>query len=479
VARVTSHAGAGRHGRTFRIAGLCVVLVATSACGVRWTKSQRAAVIANHAAGATGSAAAPASASGSGAAASSGDATAAGGSTGTAAASGGSTGGSSRPGATATKQAATKSALPCAAHSDVPGVTDSTITLGTISTLSGPVPGLGASSQGAARAYVAYVNSKGGVCGRQVDLKTADDGYDAGRFRAIITDFNPKVLGIIGGLAAGDGGGAQLVTQDGLPDVGLPTSDMFSGAPVVFDVNPPYQNPHQPTKKTQYLFDHGVRTVAYVYADIDQSRQQIAEQRAQVEATGIKVVLDLALPLSTLNYDSAARQVANSKADYMFFLHSAGADASMAQSMRTTGYKLKFEEYLTAYGSNFIQLGGDATNGTTSWIRTLPSEDGGAVPEQANYLEWLDRAAPGVDADTFAADSWVASKAFFDNLAALKGPITRAALVAQLKSVGTYDAGGMLGPIQLGRKLNQGCLIGMIVANGVWKRLTPDHGFLC
>lgn len=464
------------------MAGLCVVLVATSACGVRWTKSQRAAVIASHAAGATGAVAARTPGTGSDAAASSGDATAAGDTAATAVGGGrssGSSSGFSGTGATATKQAATKSALPCAAHSDAPGVTDSTITLGTISTLSGPVPGLGASSQGAARAYVAYMNSKGGVCGRQVDLKTADDGYDAGRFRAIVTDFNPKVLGIIGGLAAGDGGGAQLVTQDGLPDVGLPTSDTFSGAPVVFDVNPPYQNPRQPTKKTQYLFDHGVRTVAYVYADIDQSRQQIAEQRAQVEATGIKVVLDLALPLSTLNYDSAARQVANSKADYMFFLHSAGADASMAQSMRATGYKLKFEEYLTAYGSNFTRLGGDATNGTTSWIRTLPSEDGGAVPEQASYLEWMDRTAPGVDADTFAADSWVASKAFFDNLAALRGPITRAALVAQLRSVGTYDAGGMLGPIQLGRKLNQGCLIGMIVVNGAWKRLTPDHGFLC
>jgi ABC-type branched-subunit amino acid transport system substrate-binding protein len=394
-------------------------------------------------------------------------------------ASNGSTGGSSHAGATATKQAATKSAQPCAAHCDAPGVTDSTITVGTISTLSGPVPGLGASAQGAARAYVAYVNSRGGVCGRTVELKTADDGYDAGRFRSILTDYNPKVLGVVGGLAAGDGGGSELITQYGMPDVGLPTSASFINAPVVFDMNPPYQNTHQPTKKTQYLFDHGVRTVAYVYADIDQSRTQIAEQRAQVEATGIKVVLDLALPLSTLNYDSAARQVANSKADYMFFLHSAGADASMAQSMRATGYKLKFEEYLTAYGSNFIQLGADATNGTTSWIRTLPTEDGGTVPEQAAYLEWMDRASPGEVTDTFAADSWVASKAFFDNLAALRGPISRAALVAQLKTVGTYDAGGMLGPIQLGRKLNNGCLIGMIVVNGQWKRLTPASGFLC
>ncbi|MBV8693002.1 MAG: ABC transporter substrate-binding protein [Actinobacteria bacterium] len=458
---------------------LGIALLTLAGCGARWSASERAAVIANHFGPRNGAVRAGSSTAASTDAATDTVGAGAADNAGPTAAGGPVAATKADAVKTATGQQAARGAQPCAAHSDAPGVTDSTVTVGTISTLSGPVPGLGESSQGAARAYVAYMNSKGGVCGRKVDLKTGDDGYDAGRYRALVTEFNPKILGIVGGLAAGDGGGAALVTQYGMPVVSLPTADSMSAAPVVFDTNPPYKDTHQPTKKTQYLFDHGVRTVAYVYADIDQAKQQIAEQRAQVEATGIKVVLDLALPLSTLNYDSAARQVANSKADYMFFLHSAGADASMATSMRGTGYKLKFEEYLTAYGSNFIQLGGDAVNGTTSWIRTLPIEDGGVVPEQKAFAEWMDRAAPGASPDTFASDSWVGAKAFFDNLMALKGPITRAALVAQLKSVDTYDAGGFLGPIQLGRKLNNGCLIGMIVDKGVWKRLTPASGFLC
>ena len=73
---------------------------------------------------------------------------------------------------------------PCSAPSDAPGVTDDEITLGTISSLSGPVPGLGASALAAAQAYVAYRNSTGGVCGRQLVLRTADDGTDNGRHRA-------------------------------------------------------------------------------------------------------------------------------------------------------------------------------------------------------------------------------------------------------------------------------------------------------
>jgi hypothetical protein len=80
---------------------------------------------------------------------------------------------------------------------------------------------------------------------------------------------------------------------------------------------------------------------------------------------------------------------------------------------------------------------------------------------------------------TFASDSWVGAKAFFDALVALPGPITREALIAQLKSVERYDADGFLGPIQFGRKLNNGCLIAMTVRNGRWTRLTPSSGFLC
>jgi hypothetical protein len=113
-----------------------------------------------------------------------------------------------------------------------------------------------------------------------------------------------------------------------------------------------------------------------------------------------------------------------------------------------------------------------------SWTRTLPNEEV-SNPEQQAFLEWMDQAAPGVVQDTFAADSWAAVKAMVDSLAALPGPITREGLLAQLRATTTYDAGGFLGPIQLGPKLNNGCAIAMIVEGGAWRRLTPAEGFLC
>lgn len=124
-------------------------------------------------------------------------------------------------------------AKPCAAPSKEVGVSDEEITLGSISTLSGAVPGLGANSLAAARAYVAYRNSTGGVCGRKLVLKTADDGMDNGRYRAPANDMWSQVVGFVGGVGGGDASGADVVEAKKLPVVNTPISEVFQNVSTV------------------------------------------------------------------------------------------------------------------------------------------------------------------------------------------------------------------------------------------------------
>lgn len=454
---------------------LLAALIATSACGARWSDDERAAVLAR----ADGTAASTnddsaddvTEASGSdttlpGAAV---DGTTTGG-------TGGTTGGTTTGGTAA----GSSGPRPCAAASNATGVTPETLTVGNISTVSGPVPGLGETSVAAVRAYVAYRNSTGGVCGRKLILKAADDGFENGRYRTLITQLSSEVLGLAGGFAAGDGGGVDVINAQKLPGVTTAFSDAFQAIPTMFDINPPFADVHAVTSKFTYLRDQlGVRTAALVYISQASAKIQVEQQRAQMEAVGIKVVNEQALPLSTLSYDAAARAVANSKADYLLFPGNDSLSASMARAMAETGYKLKVSEYLPTYGSKFIELAGAAAEGTVDWSRALPKEEAGPNPEQNAFLQWMARSSPGVAADAFAADTWAAAKAFIDNIEALPGPISREALVAQLRSVGTYDGDGFFGPIQLGKELSNGCYVAMKVVSGKWQRLTPARGFLC
>jgi len=288
------------------------------------------------------------------------------------------------------------------------------------------------------------------------------------------------VLGLIGGLGTGDAGGADVVEAAQMPVVNTPISDQFQNASTVFDINPPFENVNQATGKFRYLFEQGVRTAAVVYIAQDQTRSEAeGKQIPQMEAAGIRVVNEQAVPLATLSYDGVARSVANSKADYLLLIADETIGASMARSMQGTGYQPKFEEYLIAYGSDFVELAGnDAAEGASTWIRGLPNEEQGNA-EQAAFLEWMDRVAPGVSADTFAVDAWAGAKGFFDAVEALPGPISREAVLAQLRATTEFDAGGLIGPIQLGPKRNLGCAIGMKVVDGEWVRMAPAEGFLC
>ena len=61
------------------------------------------------------------------------------------------------------------------------GVTQDTIVLGQAAVFTGPAAQLGIQMRNGIKAYLDYVNEKGGVHGRKLELVTEDDGYEAAR----------------------------------------------------------------------------------------------------------------------------------------------------------------------------------------------------------------------------------------------------------------------------------------------------------
>ena len=351
--------------------------------------------------------------------------------------------------------------------------------MGAINSLSGPIPGLGASFEAATRAYVAYRNATGGVCGRKVELAAADDGFDGARYRSLVGDLDRNAIGVITGVAGGGDGGASLAEERGIPMTGLPITPLLFDSPVVFGMRPAFADYDASTARFQHHHSNGIRKAAIVFLAAGVTPGEAANHKRLIEAAGIDVVLYEGLPITTISFDSTARAIANSGADYVFGLLDETTSASLARSIAQIRYQLKAQEYPVAYGSNFAKLAGPAGNGASSWIDVLPVEDGGKNPEQAQFIKWMRATAPNARTDVFAELAWTASKAFLDSMEALPGPISREAILAQMRSNHDYDAGGMLGSIDLGRQANRGCLVAVQLEAGSWKRVLPATGFQC
>ena len=96
-----------------------------------------------------------------------------------------------------------------------PGLTEETITIGTILPKTGPLAEIGTAMKDVLTAYFANVNDKGGIYNRRIELKTIDAGADAAATAANVKMQieNGEMFAIVSGLTAGAEKELAAVTQ--------------------------------------------------------------------------------------------------------------------------------------------------------------------------------------------------------------------------------------------------------------------------
>lgn len=366
--------------------------------------------------------------------------------------------------------------------SDV-GVTDKTIDIGNVSIISGPVPGFGKTSQSAVQAYVNYVNSQGGVCGRQLKLDAADDRFDSGANKSETEKLKPKVFAFVGGLSVVDDGGATALQGSNIPDVGLSLSDAriklannFSPSPI--DI-PDGGNGFVPA--LSYYKTQGATTGAVIWPS-----QAIARERAQgyvkdMQRAGINVGYTAEVSVTETNYSGIAAQIQQKHVDVLVTTLEVSGMASLAKALKQQGYQPKFSSYgPQAYGKQFLDRARDAAEGVTLNLAYDIFEDRGQNPALNNFLTWFQRTAPGLDPDFFAVLAWSSADLFVKALKSAGAKPTRDSVLAELRKINSFDAGGILAPIDPAGKHWAKCFIVVKVQNQKWQRTEPaGSGFHC
>ncbi|HEV3226480.1 MAG TPA: ABC transporter substrate-binding protein [Acidimicrobiales bacterium] len=463
-----------RHRVLTLVAGMA--LLSTVACGARLNSQQYVEARGAGTGGGGGGAAAAAgttktgaTGTGTGTGAAAPGAAQAGGAT---PAAGGGAGGSA-PGGAAAGAACTPQ------HTDAPGVTDSEIKLGNISTISGPVPNFGATGRAGAKAYLDYVNSQGGVCGRKLSLVNGDDRLDPGINRSQTDQMKDSVFGFVGNTTVEDDGGADVIGGTNIANCSL-----IIGSEALKQSNFYSPNPIDPSGTTNGTVgiwswmkaNKGITKVGIVYPDNPNAAARIQGYQTDIAQAGLTADPIIKVSVTESNYVGVATQMKNAGDDAFITVLEVNGISKLAQAIKQVGWQPKAPFYgAQAYGPQLPQLAGDAANGAIIGLTHDIVE--GAGPAMQTMSQYYQASSSGQPLDFFAIMGWAAAKMCVDAIAAAGPAPTRDAVIAALNGLHNFTADDLLAPRDPAGKKSPTKFVMVTIDGGVWKRVYPAQGF--
>jgi ABC-type branched-subunit amino acid transport system substrate-binding protein len=364
------------------------------------------------------------------------------------------------------------------------GVTADSMTIGNVSTLSGPVPGLFSGAVTGTQAFIAYQNSLGGVFGRKLELDVRDDQFDTGQNRAQTTDLTTKAFALIGSFSLYDDAGLPAIEQSGIPNIQVPLTQALQESPANFSINPVRRGtPLGPWNFLKSKFPGAVTSVGGLYGDVPAAKDSFLNNKAASESVGYKFIYERGFAPTETDFTADVVRMRQAGVKFFFTNGDVKSVARMAKAMQQQQFKPEvFVVFGPAYDASFIPLAGTAAEGVLN-IGTQAmylGEDAPHIPEVALMNQWLNKVKPGYKPDLFAAYGWGSMRLFVKALQDAGPSAKRADVVAALKKIDNWNGNGMFPPAGPASKRPATCYIFEKVVGGKFERWeSPPPGFRC
>jgi hypothetical protein len=171
---------------------------------------------------------------------------------------------------------------PAGAPGSGPGVTAKTITVGNIATINGPVPSLFTGARYGTEAVADYINSLGGLCGRQISVDSADDQFDQATDQNEAQSMSNSTLAFVGSFSLQDAGIPAGAPNE--PDIGESLSSQRFDSAMNFSPQP--NAPGYNTGSYMYFLHDGNPSDSKSVAYATQHMALLVENTPQTATTG-------------------------------------------------------------------------------------------------------------------------------------------------------------------------------------------------
>jgi ABC-type branched-subunit amino acid transport system substrate-binding protein len=369
------------------------------------------------------------------------------------------------------------------------GVTAKSITLGSVTTLSGPVPGLFAGAVYGARAYFAYQNSLGGVYGRQLQLTAADDQLDCGQNRTQHLSLASKVFAFTSSLSLYDNCGAEILAkQNTISDVSLAFSTQSGALPNNFSIAPLV--PGYRLGSLLYYkkkFPTAITHMATLYGNVGAAPAIWRSVKQAAESVGYKVAYERGYTAGETDFTADVIQMRQQGVQMLYFI---SADAATIARVANTAAQQGWKPQLFAVGAGdalydpgfMAQAGASAEGIYADQPQALffGKADGEHIPGVALYQKWMDKIGQSGHTDLYSAWGWGQAALAVQGLKQAGAHLTRTGFLAALHSIHRFDGDGMFAPTDPASKRPATCYVVLRIENQQYTRVdTPADAFRC
>jgi hypothetical protein len=136
------------------------------------------------------------------------------------------------------------------------------------------------------------------------------------------------------------------------------------------------------------------------------------------------------------------------------------------------------------YADQFISHAGgpSATNGIQiGQIQSLYlGQDASTLPADREFLQYVKKVNPSWVPDLYTMYGWASAALFVQALSAAGPHPTRGAVLDQLAKITSFDAGGLIAPVNPAQKKPANCFVNLQIKDGKYQRVEPKTtGFDC
>lgn len=336
-----------------------------------------------------------------------------------------------------------------------PGVTDKEITIGVCNSHGGELKNIGIASEQGAKAYIDYINAKGGIHGRKIRYLTYDDGFVSydhpgdfqGCFQRLLNDGMFMFMGNSeGGIAATRY--ARLAQAAKVPAAGfdLGVEELYTPFKrYVFGTNPLVAQTVD--ELIGHLWDDAhIHRIAFTYLSHVVGNALLDEVNRSLAKRGGSLIATVSAP-PTFTMEQLDGNILKLKAanpDVVLVFEAPIKVKYLLKRSKELGLKARWINPLGGGADLFPKDIGAAANGLIFTRPGAPSLSDTDLPTVALFLRQMKKSFPDVQPQLSQLVSFASTKVTMEALERAGQDLTREKFVDAMQTINDYDTG--LGP---------------------------------